>query len=131
MYLESPEFKETEVICKTETGYKKTRGKRNGVRRIEKPNRNMKINVHTNDEIKVLWKMVSDISVQKKVFGGFIECEVKNLETSEDRWIETLDNVSRYIDENGKRPSSTSRNKEEKRMASWIGTQTHNYKKKV
>jgi superfamily II DNA or RNA helicase len=45
-------------------------------------------------------------------------------------WHERLEMVKQYIDENGKRPSYSDKNKEIKQLDYWIGTQQKNYKKK-
>ena len=46
-------------------------------------------------------------------------------------WINKLEEVKKYIDDNKKRPSSTSKNKELKTLGSWIGHQQKNYKTKT
>ena len=45
-------------------------------------------------------------------------------------WQERLEMVKQYIDENGKRPSNSDKDKEIKQLARWIGHQQTNYKKK-
>ena len=45
-------------------------------------------------------------------------------------WYERLEMTKQYIDDNGKRPSQTDKNKEIKQLSSWINTQKQNYKKK-
>jgi hypothetical protein len=48
---------------------------------------------------------------------------------TEDRWnITSLQQLKSFIDENNKRPSSTSKNADEKRLGSWIRDQKKNYK---
>ena len=43
-------------------------------------------------------------------------------------WFNNLVKVKKYIDENNKRPSSVSKNKEIKTLGTWINTQQRNYK---
>jgi len=50
--------------------------------------------------------------------------------SNEDVWINTLNRVKKYIDENNKRPSSEDKNKEIKQLGQWISNQTKNYKNK-
>jgi len=50
--------------------------------------------------------------------------------SNEDSWIESLNQVKKYIDENNKRPSSTDKNTGIKTLGSWISKQQTNYKKK-
>jgi hypothetical protein len=49
--------------------------------------------------------------------------------TSEEQWEMNMNKCGEFIDENGKRPSSTSKNLEEKRLGRWILTHITNYKK--
>ena len=46
-------------------------------------------------------------------------------------WFENFEKVKQFIDKNCKRPSKHSKNKEEKILACWIGTQLKNYKTKI
>jgi len=48
--------------------------------------------------------------------------------SNEEHWKITLDNVKEFIDKYNKRPSTHSKNKEEKQMSSWIGGQQKNSK---
>ncbi len=50
--------------------------------------------------------------------------------SNEETWINTLENIKKYIDENKKRPSNNDNNTEIKSCAKWIGTQQINYSKK-
>jgi hypothetical protein len=45
-------------------------------------------------------------------------------------WYNTLEKVKKYIDENKKRPSCMSKDKEIKTLGVWISTQQNNYKTK-
>jgi len=47
----------------------------------------------------------------------------------EDRWKMRLQEVSAYIDENGKRPAESNKDTEIKRLGQWISRQQHNYSK--
>jgi predicted small secreted protein len=47
--------------------------------------------------------------------------------TEEEKWRSTLDKVKTFMDERGRRPISTSKEKQEKVLGSWICTQLTNY----
>lgn len=50
-----------------------------------------------------------------------------NLVNNEDYWINKLEEVKKFINENNKRPCVTSTNKEEVKLGRWICTQFQNY----
>jgi superfamily II DNA or RNA helicase len=52
------------------------------------------------------------------------------LQNGEEIWIKRLEEVKKYIDENGKKPTSTNKDIKIKQLGWWIGTQQKNYKKK-
>jgi len=52
------------------------------------------------------------------------------IQSNEDNWIETLNQVKLYINTNKKRPSEKDKNVEIKQLGRWIGTQLQNYKNK-
>jgi len=51
-------------------------------------------------------------------------------QTNEENWIQTLNQVKAYIDENNKKPSSEDKNVGIKKLGIWIGTQQKNYQGK-
>jgi len=52
-------------------------------------------------------------------------------QSNEEQWYEHLQKVTKYIDDNKKRPNSMDKNKNIKHLGSWITNQTINYKKKT
>jgi superfamily II DNA or RNA helicase len=46
----------------------------------------------------------------------------------EEIWMKRLEEVKKYIDDNGKRPAITNKDKNIKQLGQWISTQTKNYK---
>jgi superfamily II DNA or RNA helicase len=88
-----------------------------------------KINIsfHTNDEIKVLWKITSDIDIMKNMCSCVLECEVIS---NEDMWFERFEELKKFIDENKRRPNLSSNNNNEKLMARWFINNTMTYKNK-
>jgi hypothetical protein len=69
--------------------------------------------------------MKDDIIYNK--FKNFIETYNKYLLTKEEQWNYTLEKVIKYINENNKLPSTTSKDKEIKKLGYWIGTQKKTY----
>ncbi len=121
IYIDSESDETLYFVKKDDNVYCKT----NGVckeKKLKKPNRNIKPFVHANDEIKVLWNIDGDINLNKKIFGGYIKSTV--ISSSEDNWMEMLEKVKKYIDENGKRPNN--RIKKEEKLCSWIQLQSRN-----
>ena len=63
---------------------------------------------------------------------GFINEEKykKFFLSNEAEWIDKLNDVKKYIDENGKRPSDNNKEKNIKKLGKWISYQITNYKSK-
>jgi superfamily II DNA or RNA helicase len=93
-----------------------------------KPKHKINISFHTNDEIKVLWKITSDIDIMKNMCSCVLECEVVS---NEEMWFERFEELKKFVDENERRPKS-SRTKDiyELRLGQWCSTQIKRYKKK-
>jgi len=71
-----------------------------------------------NEEIYNIWtEFIND----KKYKTYFI--------SNEELWLDNLNEVEKYIIQNNKKPSRNDKNKEIKRLASFINTQSQNYKK--
>ena len=96
--------------------------------KIDRPHRNIKPFCHVNPNVEVLWDFTSDVNLNKGIFGGFIEATVKV--DSEAMWIEKLEWVKKYINENKKMPSRNDKNIIFKNYGSWIHHQKINYKNK-
>ena len=94
--------------------------------KIERPHRNIKPFCHVNPNVEVLWDFTSDVNLDKGIFGGFIEATVKV--DSEAMWIEKLELVKKYIDENDERPTKEKTNSN---ISSWYGIQQRNYLNKI
>ena len=105
-------------ITKMDGGSKKTTDK------IREPSRNNRINVsvHTNPDVKVLWKITDGIDLTKDVCSCVIDCEVV------DNWFENLEEMKKFIDENNRLPNRSII--EEKKLGLWLNTQKTNYRKK-
>jgi hypothetical protein len=71
-----------------------------------------------NIKFKDLW---NNFIIEYKIF--FI--------SNEELWIETLNKVKKYINENKKKPSINDKNKYNKFLSEWISTQIDNYNKKI
>jgi superfamily II DNA or RNA helicase len=86
-----------------------------------------KINIsfHTNDEIKVLWKITSDIDIMKNMCSCVLECEVIS---NEDMWFERFEELKKFIDENKRRPNKESFSTNEKQSGHFMTNTIRNYK---
>ena len=90
-----------------------------------KPTNHPRMNIHTNDEIKLIWKMGA-VMLGEQFGSGVLECEVERLDNDEN-WKENHQQMCVFIDENGRAPSHGSKYPEEKRLAGWVGNQKGNY----
>jgi len=105
-------------------------------RKIEKPDklkRKKLVNVHMNDEIKVLWKIdeSSFDSIDGAFCHGVLDAEIEYDEKRFERWYENLEKVKKYIDENKERPNKRSKNNEIQILGRWVSQQKNNYQKKI
>ena len=91
-----------------------------------KPKHKINISFHTNDEIKVLWKISGDIDIMKNMCSCVLECEVDVVYN----WFERFEELKKFIDENKRRPNLSSNNNNEKLMTRWFINNTMNYKNK-
>jgi hypothetical protein len=103
----------------------KEQGKKRNGGSVAGPNRNNRMNmkVHTNPDVKVLWKITSDIT--KDICSCVIDCEIV------DNWFENFEKLKTFIDENKKTPSQWGKEPYEKILGSWIRNQKQNYKNKI
>ena len=104
--------------------------KKDGVKQaknIKAPNRKkININVHANKDVKVLWKIEGDFDLDKMVCQVYINSTIV-----ENKWEKRLEEVKEFIDTNKNKPSSMSKNNDEKVLGKWIGTQQTNYQKRT
>jgi len=94
---------------------------------INAPNRHKRsqIKVHTNPDVKVLWKISSDIDLVKDMCSCVIDCEIV------DTWFERFEELKSFIDENKRKPIKERREENEKKLGRWLYNQMHNYRKKL
>ena len=85
-----------------------------------KPTNRPRMNIHTNDEIKLLWKM-GDVMLGEQFGSGVLECEVERLDTVEN-WKTTLIECATHIDLYSRAPLQTTR------LGRWLGNQKENSK---
>ena len=98
---------------------KKCGKKRNeeSIKELDKKNR-VKIDVHTNPDVSVLWKLTGDFT--KDICSCILDCDV----TIVDNWFERFEGLKKFIDENEETPSE----KTNKKLGVWFSTQKQNYK---
>ena len=86
---------------------------------IEPPKPKVRISIHQNDEIQMLWS-VKEVDFTKQFCTVVIECEVSR---NEENWYLRRDELSAYIDANGKKPPQKTP------LSKWLQNQKQNYKK--
>lgn len=74
-------------------------------------------------------QIMKDITIRKK-WNMFIDEYEKYFKSKEELWNENLIAIKKYINENNKRPSHHDKNKDIKKMGSWISRQLKLYPKK-
>ena len=85
--------------------------------------------IHTHPDLEVRWKIKeSSIDLNKSFSQGILDVDVN---WNEQKWYEKLEKVKQFMDENNKRPTQQSKNKDEKILGRWISQQIQNYKKKT
>ena len=85
-----------------------------------------RMNIHTNDEIKLTWKM-GDVMLGEQFGTGVLECEVERMDNDE-IWMENHGRMCEFIDEKGRAPKLCgAKNIEEKQIGSWITNQKYQY----
>jgi superfamily II DNA or RNA helicase len=96
------------------------------INKIKRPNRNIQPICHLNDEIKTLWKIDSDININKNIFGAYI----KSIVVPRDKiWKDNLKLVKKYIHGHGQKPSNHDIDNKIKKLGHWLSTQIYNYNK--
>lgn len=94
------------------------------------------IDLNFNEKVKFIGfnkhmvKISELIGISKKYEEKYMKYIVGIKEYRGFNWHNMLDKVDKFIIANNKRPSSTSKNKEEKIMHTWVGTQVQNFKNK-
>jgi superfamily II DNA or RNA helicase len=128
VYIDN-KYEETLHLVKKDDKYVKTvsdEGKI--VKKLAKPHRNIKPNVHMNKEIQVLWEIDGELNMDKKIFGGYIKSTVS---VNVENWKKMLEKTIKHIDENNKTPSEHDKKLEIKQLGNWLSNQKQNYKKKI
>ena len=90
---------------------------------FKEPNRKARVyvNVHNNEDVKVLWKVCGD---------GLLDGVSQAIDPEViDMWEDRLEELKAFIDENEKTPSPTSIVETEKKLGLWLSRQKQNYEK--
>jgi superfamily II DNA or RNA helicase len=93
---------------------------------LNKPNAKLRMqyNCNTNKDTQVLWKLADNEDFSKTLGSCTIDCEIiSNIE----KWKQSLFEYKQIIDNTGKRPSKTDKNKEIKTLGTWGSHQQTNY----
>jgi hypothetical protein len=83
------------------------------------------MSIHQNDEITMLWSVKGELDFSKKFCSTVIEC---NVSYGIEKWKMTLKKLVDYMDKERKSPSRKDKNKNIKKLGSWVGHQKENYK---
>ena len=66
----------------------------------------------------------------KKLFEAFLKEYGKYFLTDEEKWIQTLNEIKVYIEENDKRPTEREKDPRVKFLGTWLNSQISSYKKR-
>jgi superfamily II DNA or RNA helicase len=86
------------------------------------------LNIHSNDEIKLNWK-ITDSVMNGKFGSAVIDCCVEKFDNFE-KWKMKSEKILEFYDEKQKKPSKRSKNQDEKNLSSWIKNQKQIYNPK-
>ena len=84
--------------------------------KIHPPKQRVKMTLHTNPDVKVLWKLQDELNLG----SCLMDCEVF------DNWNERLEELRIFLETNKRRPSETKES--EKKINKWLQHQITNYK---
>jgi superfamily II DNA or RNA helicase len=121
LYKEEDDEEGNQMYCPVvkKCGKKRCHG---SIKELDRKDR-INIQVHTNPDVKVLWKLVGDFT--KEMCSCVLECEVDVV----DRWFERFEELKKFIDENERTPKDKTKNHNEKKLSKWLSHQHQNYKK--
>jgi superfamily II DNA or RNA helicase len=85
-----------------------------------------RIDYHTNDEIRLYWKVSDDTDFSNRINSSVLECQVERLDNVE-IWKNKHKMMCEFIDTNKKSPSRSAKDPTEKNLGNWISTQKVNY----
>ena len=91
-----------------------------------KPKAGIKMSIHQNDDIQILWGVTGDLDFSQKFCSVVIECEVS---FGVEQWYNKLKLMCEYMDKHKKRPSDHDKDPVIKKLGSWVCHQKNNYKK--
>ena len=84
-----------------------------------------RMNIHTNDEIKLLWRM-GDVVLGEQFGSAVLECEMERVDTIE-RWKENHQKMCEFIDDNGRAMNQRAKDSKEKIIGRWTCNQKTSY----
>ena len=116
LYKEEDDEEGNQVYCPIVKKCGKRRGE-GSIKGLDRKDR-IKIDVHTNPDVKVLWKLEGDFT--KEICSCVLECDVDVV----DNWFERFEELKQFIDENEETPTE----KTNKKLGVWLSTQKYNYK---
>jgi superfamily II DNA or RNA helicase len=89
-----------------------------------------KIDYHTNDEIRLYWKVADDTDFSNRINSRVLECQVERLDNDE-RWKNKhYEPMCQFMDTNHRAPVNGAKDPTEKTLARWISNQKTSYNPK-
>ena len=92
----------------------------------KKATSSVKMSIHQNSDIQMLWGVTGDLDFSKKFCTVVISCEVS---IGVERWRATHQAVCDYMDSNGKPPNKRDEDPAIKKLGIWVAHQKVNYTK--
>jgi superfamily II DNA or RNA helicase len=92
------------------------------------PSRKKLINVHTTNDVKVLWAVTNDDLVSSSMCKEIVHTIKDNL-TFDERWEKNFARLAQFLDTEKRRPNTRSEDDEEQKLGQWLCSQKQNYKK--
>jgi hypothetical protein len=117
---------ESESECEEESDEESESEDDRSVIQPPKPKAGIKMSIHQNDDIQILWGVTGDLDFSQKFCSVVIECEVS---FGIEQWYNKLKLTCEYMDKNKKAPSSHNKDPTIKKLGSWVSHQKKNYKK--
>jgi superfamily II DNA or RNA helicase len=94
----------------------------------KKASSSVKMSIHQNSDIQMLWGVTGDLDFSKKFCTVVISCEVS---IGVEQWRATHQAVCDYMDSNGKAPSTIDKDPAVKKLGQWVSSTKTNYTKNV
>ena len=98
--------------------------------KIKSPIKRKKLfNIQLHNDLELVWNInEKDIDFEKEFNIAILDCEINYLEKE---WLENLEKLVKFVEDNGKIPTNNKNNLQEKQSEKWLSHQKQNYKNNV